>query len=110
MKSTLIRRFTFRLAAASAIALVPAGASFADPGLEDVQPHLHRLLTPNGVVMIGPDACDDENLQNAFNQFHYNVHRSASSPTSPEETLGPQNGAPGLHNGEGAELIIPDSC
>ena len=108
MKNTMSKRFKFtlRLAAASVIALVPAGASLADPGLPNVRPHQHYLLTPNGDrVAIGPDACDDPNLQNAFNQFHFNVHSSRTSPTTPVLTLGPQDGAPGLNNDLAADLI-----
>ena len=98
---------TLRLAAVSVMVLVPAGASLADPGLGNVPAHQHYLLTPKGEAMeVGPNVCDNPDLQQAFNQFHYNVHRSASSPTSPVETLGPQNGAPGLDDGRGGELAI----
>ena len=91
---------------ASVIALVPAGAGFADPGLTDVRPHQHYIVTPGGDwVPVGPDFCGNPDLQDPFNQFHYNVHHSATSPTSPATTLGPQHGAPGLHDGEGADLI-----
>jgi len=100
-------KVTLRLAAASVIALVPVGASLADPGLTDVGRHQHYLLTPNGdLVPVGPDFCANPDLQDAFNQFHYNVHHSATSPTSPTETLGPQHGAPGLHDGEAADLAV----
>lgn len=92
---------------ASAIALMP-GAAMADPPgtLINVPKHRHFVLTPNGKrAQIGPDICEDPDLQEAFNQFHYNVHRSASNPSSPLGTLGPQNGAPGLNNDLGAELV-----
>ena len=109
MKIILSKRFKFtlRLAAASVIALVPAGASLADPNLSDVRRHQHYVLTPNGDrVAVGPDFCANPDLQDAFNQFHYNVHHSATSPTTPTETLGPQHGAPGLHDGQGADLAV----
>jgi len=109
MKIILSKRlnFTLRLAAASIIALVPAGASLADPGLSDVRAHQHYLQTPNGDrVPIGPNVCANPDLQDAFNQFHYNIHGSASSPTTPVETLGPQHGAPGLHDDKGGDLAI----
>ena len=97
-----------RLAAASGIALVPVGAALADPPsmLTDVASHRHFLVTPNGdLVPIGPDICADPNLQDAFNQFHYNVHTSGS-----RDTLGPQRGAPGLHDGTGAEITAIGGC
>lgn len=57
------------------------------------------LNTPNGgSVSVGPDICEDPDLQQAFNQFHYNVHRSGTA------TLGPQAGAPGLHDNRGADI------
>jgi hypothetical protein len=37
---------------------------------------------------------------------HINIHVSATSPTTAIDTLGPQHGAPGLHNINGAELVI----
>lgn len=97
---------------ASAIALVPAGGALADPPdmLTDVRPHQHYLVTPDGDrVPVGPNVCDNPDLQQAFNQFHYNVHHSASAPGTSAETLGPQHGAPGLHDGQGGELI-PGAC
>ena len=94
-----LSKFTLRLAAASVIALVPASASLADPGLSNVPRHQHYLQTPNDdLVPIGPDFCANPDLQDAFNQFHNNIHHSVG------ETLGPQGGAPGLHDGEGADM------
>ena len=96
------------LAAASAIALVPAGAALADPpnALPDVPSHRHFIVTPNGHwVPIGPDICEDPDLQKAFNQFHFNVHTSGAT-----ETLGPQRGAPGLHDDLAAEIAAMFGC
>ncbi len=100
-----LRKFTLRLAAASVIALAPAGA-LADPNLPNAGRHKHYIVTPNGdQVAVGPDFCDDPNLQGAFNQFHFNVHRSAVGHNPVYvDTLGPQDGAPGLSNGRGAEM------
>lgn len=83
-----------------------AGVAIADPNLTDVPAHRHFLATPSGLVQVGPNVCDNASLQDAFNQFHYNVHHSFSSPTTPVPTLGPQDGAPGLHNSKGADLTI----
>jgi hypothetical protein len=106
-------KFTLRLAAASVIVLVPAGVSLADPPGTLTNPgnHRHFIETPDGDrVPVGPDICANQDLQEAFNQFHYNVHRSASGPTAPTETLGPQDGAPGLHDDLGADLAVMGGC
>jgi hypothetical protein len=95
-------KFTVRLAAASVIALVSASPSFADPPgrLLEIGRHQHYLKTPDGdLVAIGPDLCANPDLQQAFNQFHYNIHHN-SGPA----TLGPQNGAPGLHDELAADM------
>jgi hypothetical protein len=93
---------------ASLIAVVPAGAALADPGLPNARRHQHVIVTPNdNQVAVGPDFCANPDLQNAFNQFHFNVHHSeirvAGQPVA-IETLGPQHGAPGLHDDQGAEM------
>jgi hypothetical protein len=46
----------------------------ADPDLQDVPPHRHVLVTTTGEREVGPRVCDNPNLQDAFNQFHHNVH------------------------------------
>jgi len=105
-------KLTLRLAAASVIALVPAGA-LADPPntLTDAPYHRHFLVTPDGTpVPIGPDICANNDLQQAFNQFHYNVHHSALPGTGGIDTLGPQDGAPGLHDDMAAELTAVPGC
>ena len=94
---------------ASVIAFVPATGALADPPgmLTNVRPHQHYVMTPNeDRVRVGPNICDDLDLQDAFNQFHYNVHNSATAPGVSAETLGPQHGAPGLHDGRGANLVV----
>ena len=98
-------KVTFRLAAASIITLVPATASLADPGLPNARAHAHFIELPNDdQVRIGPDLCSDPDLQEAFNQFHFNVHHSGT-PSGHIDTLGPQEGAPGLHNDRGPEIV-----
>src|SRR5215204_5672760 len=106
-------KFTVRLAAASVIALVPAGASLADPPdtLIDAPNHRHFLVTPKGdLVPIGPDVCNDPDLQQAFNEFHFNIHHSALPGIGAIDTLGPQEGAPGLHDDLGADLTVAPGC
>jgi hypothetical protein len=97
-----LSKVTLHLAAATVVALVSASPSLADPPgtLLDIPRHQHYLETPDGdLVSIGPDFCDNADLQGAFNQFHYNIHHN-SGPA----TLGPQGGAPGLHDGQGADM------
>ena len=76
---------------------VGVASSFADPNLNNVPAHRHWI---NG-QQVGPRLCDNPNLQNAFNQFHNNLHVATSS------SIGPA--APGLHNGKGGE-IVSSSC
>ena len=79
---------------------IAARSSHADPNLPNVFPHRHWI---NG-VQVGPDLCDNtgnEGIQNAFNQFHNNLHVATAA------SIGPA--APGLHDGSGGELIAT-SC
>lgn len=108
-------RFTLslRLVAASIIALVPAGASLADPPgtLVNAPNHRHYIVTPDGsMVQIGPDICANSDLQQAFNEFHFNIHHSELPGIGDIETLGPQDGAPGLHDGLGADMTALRGC
>ena len=99
-------RYLVSLLAVGATALFMfAGASFADPNLADVPKHRHFVETPTGeLIPVGPQVCANADLQDAFNQFHYNVHHT-NAPS-----LGPQNGAPGLHNHVGAEVTAMGGC
>ena len=96
------------LAATTAVLIgVLAAVAIADPGVPDIAAHRHFVQNASGeLVQVGPRLCDDASLQQAFNQFHINVQASATSPTTPIDTNGPQHGAPGLHNVNGAELVI----
>lgn len=76
--------------------LITVATSRADPNLNNVPRHRHYVHTPAGLVEVGPNVCDDPNLQRAFNQFHNNVHVVSGSAIGPA--------APGLHNFTGAEL------
>ena len=84
--------------------LVMPGIGAADPDLNDVPVHQHWLVQGTGASMVylarvGPDFCDNDKLQSAFNQFHNNLHVSAG--------WGPA--APGLHDGDGVG-IAPGPC
>ena len=83
---------------AGAALLGTALPTLADPPLpNDIPPHRHFIVTPDGRrIEVGPRVCDDPSLQQAFNQFHINLHRPAPGSQGPQ--------APGLHNGVGAEL------
>lgn len=102
----------FFVVSASIALLAFAGAGLADPPDTLINPpnHRHFLVTPNGLVPIGPQICEDPNLQQAFNEFHYNVHHSEVPGIGDIPTLGPQDGAPGLHNDVGAEVIGVPGC
>jgi hypothetical protein len=78
--------------------LIFAATSLADPNLGAVSAHRHWIATPTGMVEVGPRLCDNPNLQNAFNQFHNNVHAATTGGIGPV--------APGLHNFSGAELTF----
>ena len=80
--------------------------AFADPNLTNVGAHRHFVQSTNGkLTEVGPRLCDNPSLQQAFNQFHFNIHHSVNPIGVPVDSLGPQDGAPGLHNGFGADLI-----
>ena len=100
-------RILIVLTLAAGVLIAGAAVAFADPDVPNIAAHRHFLQTPSGeLVQVGPRLCDDARVQNGFNQFHINIHASATSPITPIDTLGPQHGAPGLHNINGAELVI----
>jgi hypothetical protein len=87
--------------------LAYGGAALADPStmFEPVPPHRHFLVQPDGTrVPIGPQVCENPDLAPAFAQFHYNIHHSHLPGIGVVDTLGPQDGAPGLHNSLGADM------
>ncbi len=70
-----MRRRRISLAVGSALLVVAAAPVLADSNVRDVPPHRHFIVKPNGTfVEVGPRVCDNPNLQEAFNQFHVNVH------------------------------------
>ena len=82
-----------------------AGIALADADLtRDVPAHRHFLTANNSEV--GPRLCDDPALQNAFNQFHVNIHSATIRGTPIGATGLP---APGLHDGHGP-TIRPANC
>jgi hypothetical protein len=84
--------------------LMSAGSIFADPPpLPNPPFHRHYIVQPDGTqIQVGPDLCANPEMQEAFNQFHYNVHVGSAQ--------GPQGGAPGLDNGQGAEILGVPGC
>ena|SRR5207249_3292277 len=85
---------------AAALLVIP-NIGVADPNLTNVAAHRHFIETATGqLIPVGPDLCDnlgDPGIQEAFNQFHNNLHVATAS------SIGPA--APGLHNGQGGELV-----
>ena len=80
-----------------------AATATADPNLNTVPAHRHWLQLNSGEkIQVGPSVCDNPNLQQAFNQFHNNLH--AVTPSG----IGPA--APGLHNGTGGEITFTMGC
>lgn len=63
--------FATTAAAALLLAAVPAATAGQAP---NVPAHQHFLVTPQGVIPVGPQLCENPNLQAAFNQFHAAVH------------------------------------
>ncbi len=105
-------RYVLAVSTVAAVALFTfVGASLADPNLPTVVAHQHFVITADGDwISVGPQVCpaaSSPQLQRAFNQFHFNIHHSELPGPSggPVETLGPQDGAPGLHNGIAADMV-----
>lgn len=90
-------RLAVGIVAGMAGIVIAVATSRADPNLNNIPRHRHFVSTPGGLVPVGPNVCDNPNLQNAFNQFHNNVHAVSGSAIGPA--------APGLHNFTGAELL-----
>ena len=106
-------RYVLCVIAVAPIALFAfAGVGLADPNLApDVPKHRHFVVSASGeLIPVGPQICVNADLQDAFNQFHYNVHHSFIPMVGPIDTLGPQDGARGLHNGRGGDLVAIPGC
>lgn len=101
------------LALALMAVLTVAGPTLADPPGTLINPPIHRhfIQDSSGILVpVGPQLCGNPKMQHAFNEFHYNVHRSGDPLNGNVPTLGPQRGAPGLHNGLGAEVVGVPGC
>ncbi len=109
MKSRVLLGFVVGAAATAMLAF--AAASPADPPSTLISPpnHRHFIQTPSGPVPVGPSICGGA-TQQAFNAFHYNVHHSVVPGIGDIPTLGPQGGAPGLNNDQGAEIFGVPGC
>ena len=78
-----IRRSAFTSGALAAVA-VGATLALTPPAAQagqitvDVPAHRHFVVTPDGVRhAVGPQVCEHPDLQAAFNQFHWNIHKGA---------------------------------
>ena len=59
------------VSAALLLAAPLASAGQAPP----IGPHRHFHVTPDGgLVPVGPQICENPNLQTAFNEFHAHIH------------------------------------
>jgi hypothetical protein len=107
MKARFLLALTF--VGASIALFAAAGPGLADPSelfVPQVPPHRHFIQTATGdLVPVGPQICEHPELRRAFEQFHFNVHHSFIPGFGTVHTLGPQDGAPGLHNQDGAEIV-----
>ncbi len=102
-------RYVLSVVAVASVALLAfAGPGTADPNLVNAPPHKHFVITAQGKwIPVGPQVCPagtNPQLQRAFNQFHFNIHHSFIPGVGQIDTLGPQHGAPGLHNQTGADM------
>ena len=87
------------------LSLFGVSAALADTNLPNIPPHRHFVQTPDGtLVEVGPRVCENPALQEAFNQFHSNVHVAVGG------SQGPDQSAPGLHNFSGAEIVAMRGC
>lgn len=104
-------RYLLAICAVASIALFTlAGTGMADPSdlfIAEVPPHRHFIETDSGkLVPVGPQVCERPELMSAFEQFHHNVHHSFVPGFGTVHTLGPQDGAPGLHPAKVAGATI----
>jgi hypothetical protein len=97
----VLRVLLFPALVATALLVATVGQSQADPNLPTIAPHRHFVQLEDGTrIEVGPRLCDNPNnrgVQQAFAQFHVNLHRLEPG------AIGPL--APGLHNGTQTELV-----
>lgn len=104
-------RYLLAICTVASIALFAlAGTGIADPSnlfIADVPPHRHFIQNDSGkLVPVGPQVCERPELMPAFEQFHHNVHHSLVPGFGTVHTLGPQDGAPGLHPSKAAGATL----
>ena len=93
------RKLALVMVAGIAATVFAVRTSRADPNLTNIPRHRHYIATPSGsLVEVGPNVCDNPKLQNAFNQFHNNIHVVSAAGIGPA--------APGLHNLQGADVKV----
>ena len=99
-------RFAVGLVIIAVVVGITAATGLADPNLGQVPAHRHFLKQPDGtLVPFGPQVCghlDNPGVVAAFAQFHNNLHMATPS------SIGPA--APGLHDGQGGELVAMAGC
>jgi hypothetical protein len=74
-----MRRIILLLMVGSVMTLMMALSALSVP-TNDVPPHQHYLIKNEKVVRVGPNVCANPNVQQGFNNFHYNVHVNPDHP------------------------------
>lgn len=77
-------------AVVAVVALIAVPLSASSTPRPDVVPHTHLLVTPEGNIPVGPDVCGNPDLQQPFNQFHWNIHVGPAN-TAFDHTHNPVN-------------------
>ena len=92
-----VRALSIAALLAGALLISSVSSTAADPGLDPVRPHRHFVELADGTrIEVGPRVCDNPAVQQAFNQFHNNLHRLEPG------AIGPL--APGLHGPSPVEV------
>ncbi len=71
-----MRRSFLSLALGFVVLATAVTPALAVPFEGNIPAHRHFIVSPTGDKLeVGPRVCDDATLQDAFDQFHLNVHR-----------------------------------